>query len=136
MSPRTAYLGRLLGLFMLIMGTGECTQGTLMVAMADQMVHDPALLLMSGLATATAGLAIVLAHNVWRGSAVAVIVTVLGWLLLIKGAALVIVPASGWTTAVLASHYADYYLAWAAIPLILGGYLTFAGFSARLVKPL
>ena len=42
--------------------------------------------------TLVAGLAIVLAHNVWRGGAMAVVVTVLGWLLLLKGAALVVIP--------------------------------------------
>lgn len=131
MSSRTVFLSRLLGLFLLILGVGELTQGSAVAEIATEIVNAPALMLISGLCTVVAGLAIVLGHNVWRGGLAPVIVTILGWLTLIKGVGLVVVPASGWAGALRASHYADYYPIWVAIPLILGAYLTFAGFAAR-----
>jgi hypothetical protein len=36
-----------------------------------------------------------------------VVVTVLGWLLLLKGAALVVIPPAAWDGIVQASHFAD-----------------------------
>lgn len=131
MLPCTVYLGRLLGLFRLILGVAECTQRFAMVKMATEVVNAPARLLLSGMATVVAGLTIVLAHNVWRGGAMPVLVTIFGWLLLIKGTALLVVPVPGWADASHTSHYADYYPIFAATPLILGVYLTFAGFAAR-----
>ena len=131
MSSRTVYLSRLLGLFLLIVGTGEFTQGSAMVQMAAEIVNAPALMLITGMGTAVAGLAIVLGHNVWRGGPAPVIVTILGWLMLIKGTGLVVVPAAGWAGALQASHYAEYYPVWISIPLILGIYLTIFGFTAR-----
>jgi hypothetical protein len=131
MSRQTRYLGRLLGIFLLIFAVGQFTQRSAMVEIASEITAAPALLLICGMVTVVAGLAIVLAHNVWRGGATPVIVTILGWLLLIKGAALIVVPSSGWAGALRASHYADFYLCWVAIPLFLGAYLTYAGFRAH-----
>jgi uncharacterized membrane protein YdbT with pleckstrin-like domain len=79
-----------------------------------------------------AGLAMVLAHNVWSKSAVAVIVTLLGWLTLIKGMAYLLLPArwlEGFFQAML-NCGACVYLATAFL-LVLGAYLTYEGFESR-----
>lgn len=131
MLPRTVYLSRLFGISLLIFAAGEFSQGSAMVNIAATFADAPGLMLITGIFTAVAGLAVVLGHNVWRGGAMPVIVTILGWLLLIKGTALLVVPASGWASAIQASHYAEFYALWVAIPLFLGAYLTFAGFSTQ-----
>jgi hypothetical protein len=128
---RTIYLARLLGLFLLILGVGEFTQGSAMVQITAEIVNAPALMLISGMGTVVAGLAIVLGHNVWRGGVLPAIVTILGWLMLIRGVGLIVVPAPGWAGAMDVSRYLEYYPVWVAIPLILGAYLTIAGFVAR-----
>jgi hypothetical protein len=127
---RTIYLSRLLGLFLLVMAAAEAAQGRTLAASAMDLVASPALLLVSGILTLVAGLAIVLGHNVWRGGAMAVGVTVLGWLLLLKGVALVVIPPAAWGGIVQASGFADLYGWYGVLPLVLGGYLTFAGFRA------
>jgi putative exporter of polyketide antibiotics len=131
MTPRTLYLCRLLGIFLLILTAAEIVQRSALAETAIVLVRDPALLLICGMLTLVAGLAIVLAHNVWRGGAAAVLVTILGWLMLLKGAALVIIPAGSWPAIVQASRFADFYPVYGILPLVLGVYLTFAGFSAR-----
>jgi hypothetical protein len=131
MSARTIYLSRLFGLFQLILAMAEVARRSAMVESAAEIVNAPALLLISGMMTLAAGLAVVLGHNVWRGGAMPVIVTVLGWVLLIKGTALLVIPPAGWAGMLRASHYAEFYWGWVAIPLVLGAYLTWAGFSAR-----
>ena len=67
--PRTIYLSRLLGVFLLVLAVAELTQRSNLAATAMEFANSPALLLLSGMLTLVAGLAIVLAHNVWRGGA-------------------------------------------------------------------
>ena len=47
------------------------------------LVHNPPLLLIVGMIGLIAGLAIVLGHNVWYGGMLPVVVTLVGWLILI-----------------------------------------------------
>jgi len=130
MTDRTIYLSRLMGLFLLMLFAAELAQGPALLETAAQLLNAPALLLVTGMLTVVAGLAIVLGHNVWRGGATPVIVTILGWLMLLKGFALLVVPASRWVVMLEASHYMVLYPVTVAIALVLGGYLTFSGFSA------
>ncbi|MDR3534242.1 MAG: hypothetical protein P4L90_27215 [Rhodopila sp.] len=131
MSPRTIYLGRLIGLWLLILSIAEMINKAAMLDTAAQIVDSPSLLFLSGGLTLVAGLAIVLAHNVWRGGVMPIVVTILGWALLIKGIALLVVPPAGSVGMLRASHYADPYPFYVAIALFLGLYLTVAGFAAR-----
>ena len=50
------------------------------------------------------GLAVVLGHNVWS-SWPAAVVTLLGWLITIDGAALLLIPAAGWKAFLRAQHF-------------------------------
>jgi vacuolar-type H+-ATPase subunit I/STV1 len=50
-----------------------------------RMYADPALLFVVGAFTVLVGLAVVLAHNRWSGGPLAIIVTLYGWLMLIRG---------------------------------------------------
>jgi hypothetical protein len=128
MTPRTRYLSRLIGLFLLVLAAAELTQRSILAATALQIVSSPALLMVCGMLTLTAGLAIVLGHNVWRGGATPVVVTILGWLMLLKGAALVVIPPASWAGIVRASGFANHDV-WYGLPtIVLGAYLTFSGF--------
>jgi len=53
-------------------------------ALVASVSHDPALVLVSGVLSFVAGLAIVRVHNHWAADW-AVLVTILGWLLLVGG---------------------------------------------------
>jgi hypothetical protein len=131
MTPRTIYLSRLLGLFLLILGVAEIIQRAALATTAIDLVKSPPLLFVTGMLTLAAGLAIVLAHNVWRGGAGPIVVTLLGWALLLKGAAVVIVPDTSWVGLVQVSGFADHYALYGIVPILLGLYLTYAGFSAE-----
>jgi len=60
-------------------------------ALAEQVSRDPALIFLSGILLFVAGLAIVRAHNIWAGGW-PVLVTVLGWLILLGGLARMLFP--------------------------------------------
>jgi len=57
-----------------------------------------------------------------------VIVTLLGWILLIKGTALLVISSDEWVAAVHASHYGDLMGLYIALPLLPGAWLVYAGF--------
>lgn len=130
MSPRTRYLSRLLGVFLLVMVAAEWTQPDLLTVIAPAMLDQPGLLFVSGMLTLVAGLAIVLGHNTWR-SATEAIVSFLGWAMTIKGAALLLIPASGWIALLHAMHYPSHSVGYTIVPAVAGAYLTYAGFFGR-----
>ena len=127
MSPLTRYLSRLLGVFLLVTALSEWIHPGLLTVVAPAMVDQPGLLWVSGMLTFVSGLAIVLGHNVWDDPAAAV-VSLLGWVATIKGAALLLVPAAGWTAMLDAMHYPSHSVFYTIVPAIAGAYLTYAGF--------
>src|SRR3984893_14753138 len=85
MSPRTAFLGKLLGLYLVAVSLSMFAHAQATVEIMKAIIQDPPLLFIAGLMGVTAGLAIVLAHNVWSGGPLPIIVTLFGWTGLTKG---------------------------------------------------
>jgi len=85
MSPRTAFLGKLLGLYLIAVSLSMFAHPQASLEIIKEIIQDPPLLFIAGLMGVTAGLAIVLAHNVWSGGALPIIVTLFGWASLTKG---------------------------------------------------
>jgi uncharacterized membrane protein len=85
------FLARLIGPLMLAIGIGIFVNGQVYRMLADEFLRSRALIYLSGLITMTAGLALVLTHNVWRADW-PVIITILGWLALIAGTVRIIAP--------------------------------------------
>ena len=61
------------------------------------LVADAPLVLIAGVFTLFGGLAIVLLHNYWSGGALTVIITLLGWLTLIKAVLLLVFRPPDWS---------------------------------------
>jgi hypothetical protein len=60
-----------------------------------------------------------------------VVVTLIGWISLVKGLAILFLPSVAAQGFVLGEHYAPRFYVNAGITLILGGYLTYGGFTAK-----
>ena len=76
----------------------------------------------------TAGLAIFLGHNVWSGGALPIIVTLLGSIILIRGVVLLFLSPQGKVRLFEMFRFAELFYLYVGITLVLGLYLTFAGF--------
>jgi uncharacterized membrane protein len=87
----SVFLARLIGPLMLTVGIGIFVNGAIYRMLADEFLRSRALIYLSGLLTMTAGLALILTHNVWRADW-PVIITILGWLAAIGGAVRIIAP--------------------------------------------
>jgi hypothetical protein len=85
-----------------------------------------------GAITLIAGLAMVLAHNIWSGGALAVIVTLVGWITLLKSLLLLLLPPHVEAELFLGQlHYQQLFYLYGAFSLVLGIYLTYGGFKSR-----
>ena len=102
------------------------------VEIMKEIVQTPPLLFMAGLMGMTAGLAIVLAHNVWSGGALPVIVTLFGWAALIKGMLLLLLsPDTESRVFIIGLRYDQHPYPYAFFLLLLGAYLTYAAFHSE-----
>jgi len=95
------------------------------------MIENPPLLFIAGLLGFTAGLAIVLSHNVWSGGALPILVTLFGWASLIKGILLLVLsPETESRVFIVGLRFEQYPNLYAAFLLLIGAYLTYAGFTS------
>ena len=132
MSYRTLFLSRLLGLFFLICGLAMIVHKQIFTDALATVSGNSLAMLWTSLLISLAGLATVLVHNVWSKRPVVVIVTLLGWLTLIKGIAYLLLPAKwlgGLFQAVL--NCGAYVYSVTAFMLVLGAYLTYEGFKSN-----
>jgi hypothetical protein len=85
------YLARLIGPVAIAMGAYIVLNGAAFRVMVGQFLASYALIFLAGLLTLTAGLAIVLVHNIWTRDW-RVIITIFGWLAVIGGALRIAFP--------------------------------------------
>jgi uncharacterized protein YjeT (DUF2065 family) len=90
-APTSIFLAKLIGPVALVAAIGLFVNAAAYRAMAQEFMRNPALLYLSGLLSMTAGLAILIAHNVWVADW-PVLITILGWLATIGGAVRMVLP--------------------------------------------
>ena len=132
MSPRTLFLSRLIGLYCILVALSMITRRQATVATVTALLQNPSMMLVLGVITLVAGLAMVLAHNIWSGGALVVIVTLVGWLTVIKSLLFLYLPSeveAGFFLRQL--HYQQLFYLSAIVSLVLGIYLTYGGFTSR-----
>ena len=132
MAARTLFLARLIGLYCIVCGLAEMIHKQATLDAVRALLGDPSTLLWLGMTTVLIGLALVLGHNLWTGGALTVVVTIVGWISLLKGLLLLFLPAQSHESFFFgALRYQQLFYLYAAIALVLGLYLTYAGFRSK-----
>jgi len=132
MSPRTLFLSRLIGLYCILVALSMITRRQATVDTVTALLQNPSMMLILGAITLIAGLAMVLAHNIWSGGALVVIVTLVGWITLIKSLSFLFLPPEMEARLFLEQlHYRQLFYMYTAFSLVLGVYLTYGGFKSR-----
>ena len=129
MAKRTVFIAKLIGLYCIVYALAMFAHKQATVEAVNGLVHSPPALLILGVMTLAAGLALVLGHNVWSGGALTIVVTVIGWLALLKGLVFVLLPPDATIAYMAALNYEQLFYAYAAVTLLIGAYLTYAGFK-------
>jgi len=89
-------------------------------------------MLVLGVLTLTAGLATVLTHNVWSGGALPVVITIVGWLSVMKGLAFLLLSPETETQVFLTNlHYEQNFYFFMAFSVAIGAYLAYFGFVSK-----
>ncbi len=132
MLSRTIYLSRLIGLYCILVMPSLAMHKQATVGSAAALWHNPSLGLFVGIFTVIASLAMILAHNRWSGGVLPVVVTLVGWMALIKGMLFLLMP-SGPDTEIMLSWLRDPVLFYVCLTpsFLIGIYLTFEGFRPR-----
>ena len=89
--PTSIFLARLLAPVFLPVGIGALLNREGYRKLADEFLRSDALIYLSGLLIMTAGMAVILTHNVWAADW-RVLITLLGWLTVIGGALRIVMP--------------------------------------------
>jgi hypothetical protein len=97
-------------------------------ALVEPITHDPALVLMSGVLSFVTGLAVVRVHNHWSGDWT-ILVTTLGWLLLIGGLIRMLFPI--WLAGLAADlvNNAGFIVGEAVVLVAIGAYLSYRAYK-------
>lgn len=126
MSWLTVFLARLIGLFAVLVVVAFLVRGSAMIQTA--VASGPAMLVFAMISLAI-GLAMILGHNVWSGGALPVVVTLVGWLVLAKGLLLLLLTPEALSRVFERMHYGEHSYLYFAPALVIGVYLTWAGFT-------
>lgn len=86
------YMAQLLGVVLVVVGLSLLLHTSFYQKMYKKIVQDEVMLIFSGILALVIGTVIVLAHNVWESSWV-VIITLFGWIALVKGVLLLLLPS-------------------------------------------
>ncbi len=128
MSPRTMFLSRLIGLYLILISLTMFTHKQSTVSTMIALIHTPPALYVIGVIAAIAGLAMVLGHNVWSGGVLPVVVTLIGWVMLTKSVLLMFLsPEAAPAFFLVTLHFEQFFDVYGAFVLALGLYLTYAG---------
>jgi hypothetical protein len=132
MSSRTIFLSRLIGLYCILVVPSLAVHRQATADLVTALFHNSSMMWVLSVITVTAGLAMVLAHNVWSGGALAIVVTLCGWAALIKGLLFLFLPSeveSEYVLSVLRNPLLFYVCMTPS--LLFGIYLTYSGFTSR-----
>lgn len=131
MSPRTPFLSSLIGLYVILVALSMFSRGQATVETLAALLQNPSMVLVLVVVMLAAGLAMVLAHNIWSGGALVVVVTLVGWMTLIKSLVFLFLPPEMEARLFLERlHYQQLFYFYWALPLVLGLYLTYGGFRS------
>ena len=122
------FIARLVGPLFVVLGIGCLVNQTLYADMIGQAILVPVLIYLSGMMAFLAGVAILNGYNGWSADW-RIIVTILGWLLVIGGVIRIVLPTVA-AVAAIGLYSGGYAMAVVGIILlVIGGFLSFRGYS-------
>jgi len=122
------FLARLIGPILLLVGVGFLLNRKSLDALARELLGSAVFIVLFGMLDFAVGLAIVLTHNVWTPDW-RVLITLFGWLLILRGAARTLAPdqVKAFATKMLKNQNAV--TASLAVTLVLGLVLSYFGYA-------
>jgi hypothetical protein len=125
----TYFLARLIGLLLLSVGASMVFQKTVFMKVLNDVTGDRTSLFMVGVVLLLSGLSVVLTHNIWNAGFLPLVITLIGWVLILRGIISVFVPGDGVLRMIRWLKVEEFSWLYAIVVLVIGAYLTWAGFT-------
>ena len=126
MAP-AVFIARLIGPTFIVIGIGVLLNGSFYDAMIAEAVKSPALIYFAGLFALVPGLAMLNVYRAWTADW-RVVITILGWLMVIGGIVRIVLPQLIATLATDIYSGTPVLAIFAVIILVVGAYLSFEGY--------
>jgi hypothetical protein len=125
----THFLARLIGLYCIIMALAMLVRKPAIMELVTGMIQDRPLLFVVQIFGLVAGLAMVLAHSLWFSGLLALVVTLIGWLTLIRNVVWLFLPAETLPRLMTTIRFEQNFMVFGTVTLVTGVYLTVSGFA-------
>lgn len=123
------FLAKLMGPVLVIVGIGLFLNRERYRAVVDEVIASHTMLYVFGVLALTGGLAIVLTHNIWVADW-PVIITILGWLMIVRGTLRIIIPERVETLAtMIMAQWPTLLIVSDLVVIALGAFLCWKGFA-------
>jgi hypothetical protein len=119
-----------LGLFLILFGLGVALDTPIMWALIPGFFQDGALVFVTAVFGLGVGCAMVAAHHHW-GSLAAIIITIFGWVTILRSAVLLFAPHLISGFAAIAAKTPGLPLIPAAVAVLIGAYLSYVGWFSK-----
>jgi hypothetical protein len=125
---RSTYLAQLIGPVLAAIAVAILLNSPAFLMLAEQFLHSYALIFLAGVITLTAGIALVLAHNVWVGDW-RLIITILGWLGVIGGLFRILWPQEVVAIGSMVLNHPEFFMFAGFGMLVVGAVLSYFGYA-------
>jgi uncharacterized membrane protein len=117
------------GLSLVAVSTAMLSRPRGMIIMIERLLENPPIMYVLGLVQLVGGLTMVLTQDVMSGTNLALVLTLVGWWLLIRGGMLMFVSPEALWSLVDSIELRKYYFLSNIVGLLIGIYLAYTGFS-------
>jgi hypothetical protein len=124
----TYFLAQLIGLLLLSVGASVLLRKTLFMKALNDITGNSTSLFMAGIVLLLLGLSVVLTHNIWHAGFLPLVITLIGWILILRGIVSMFVPGHGISRMIRWFRVEEFSWLYAMLVLAIGAYLTWAGF--------
>lgn len=128
METLTVFLAQFIGIFSLVLGLSTILKKKMVISIFDDIFKNRQATYLLGFAELFAGLTVVLNHNIWEGT-LPLIVTAIGWLLLIEGFIYIFASKKSLINIWAWVHRENVYHVFSVIYIVVGVYLIHFGFD-------
>ena len=130
MQASTQLMARIVGPFLLILGIGVALRGPTLYLFIPAFFQDGPLVFVTAAFGLALGCVMVAAHHKWDSPA-AIVITLVGWITLIRSTLLLLTPVLVATIAANAARIIPLPIVAGIVAALVGVWLTFVGWSAR-----
>ena len=121
------FLGKVIGIYLIIVSLGMLLNFSQFENYVNELVSNKSLMFVTGFFTLVLGILMVVSHNIWQWNW-RIVITILSWITLIKGTALIFYPQFIDKATILFLQNNSIFYTATLIYLFLGLLLTYFGF--------